>query len=83
MAGVQSQADLKAADPAKGGARPTTAGIASTFGQSDAPTAASASTKESQALFNARGISASRFSKFEENEKSVQSLPYKAFFTSN
>ena len=75
MAGVQSQADLKAADPAKGGVRPTTAGIASTFGQSDAATAASAnalgSTKESQALLNARGISASRFSKFEENEKSV------------
>ena len=81
MAGVQSQADIglgfKGADQAKDGvaARPTTAGIASTFGQSEAPTAASAnalgSAKESQALLNARGISASRFSKFEENEKSV------------
>ena len=43
MHGVQSQVDLKAA-PSKDvpGARPTTAGIASAFGQSEALTAASA-----------------------------------------
>lgn len=86
MVGVQSQADLKVATSTKEGARPTTAGIASTFGQSEAPTAASgapASVMDYQAAANARGISASRFSRFEENEKSVQSHPYKVFFTSN
>lgn len=31
----------------------------------------------------ARAISASRFSRFEENEKTVQKEPYKVFFTSN
>jgi len=40
MAGVQSHTDLKALTPVKEVARPTTAGIASTFGQSEAPTAA-------------------------------------------
>jgi len=34
-------------------------------------------------LHIARGISASRFSRFEENEKTVEKLPYKVFFTSN
>lgn len=85
MLGVQSQADLKAAASAKGMARPTTAGL-SAFGQSEALTAASANVagQDSQAaLQNARELSAFRFSKFEENEKSVKSQPYKAFFTSN
>ena len=86
--GVQSQADLLKAASAKAGARPTTA-AGSAFGLSDAPTAASANVAgltgaDSQAqLLGARGISASRFSKFEENEKSVAVQPYKAFFTSN
>ena len=91
MAGVSSVADLKATVDQTGKtaslARPTTAGIASTFGQSEALTAASVnvggSTVESQLLSKARGISASRFSRFEENEKSAVAQPYKAFFTSN
>ena len=91
MHGVQSQVDLKAPPTTKDamGARPTTAGIVSAFGQSEALTAASAglgmsANAESQvALQMARGISASRFSRFEENEKTVEKQPYKVFFTSN
>ena len=86
MQGVQSHADLqapKAKDFA--GARPTTAGVMSAFGQSEALTAATAGMGQSdsqQALQMARAISVSRFSKFEENEKAVEKQPFKVFFTS-
>ena len=71
------------------GARPTTAGVTSAFGQSDAQTAAtlggmgSAQADSQAALQIARNLSASRFSRFEENEKRVEKQPFKVFFTSN
>ena len=84
MKGTQSQVDLKndMADM-KGGQRPVTAGIASTFGISENPTQASEGFTASQLAMNARAVSASRFSKFSENEKSVRKESFKAFFTSN
>jgi hypothetical protein len=90
MQGVQSQADLTAPTAKDfAGARPTTAGVTSAFGQSEALTAATlglagSTQAESQAALQlARNISASRFSRFEENEKTVEKQPYKVFFTSN
>lgn len=67
--------------------RPTTAAVASSHGASDLQTAASAnqvgSVAGSIAASNARAISLSRFARFEENDKSVKSYPFGAFFTSN
>lgn len=67
--------------------RPTTAAMGSTTGASDLQTQATANVVGSVAgsltASNARAISVSRFSKFEENDKSVKSYPFKAFFTSN
>jgi len=62
--------------------RPTTAGIASVFadGTSTAPTAASVNAALSA---NARGVSASRYSRFDENDRAIMNHPYKAFYTSN
>ena len=50
--------------------RPTTAGVASVFadGTSQAPTAASVNAALS---VNARGVSAGRYSRFEENDRAV------------
>ena len=50
--------------------RPTTAGVTSVFadGQSQVPTAASVNAALS---VNARGVSAGRYSRFEENDRSV------------
>jgi len=88
MTGAKSAANFKVMPSSvkEGAVRPTTAGIASTFGQSDAPTAASINqTQSALGLLaqNNRAISMSRFSKFEENEKSVKNHPFKVFFTSN
>ena len=65
--------------------RPTTA---ITGFVSDAPTAAtggmiSAVSQNNLNAMNNRDISMSRFSKFEEQEKSTKSHPFKVFYTSN
>jgi len=61
--------------------------MGSTTGASDLQTQATAGVVASVAgsltASNARAISVSRFSKFEENDKSVKSYPFQAFFTSN
>ena len=65
--------------------RPTTAAV-SNFGISDAPTALSggqSSSLKGLAAMNNRGISLSRFSKFEETEKSILKFPFGVFYTSN
>lgn len=59
--------------------RPITAGVASMNGQSEAPTAASNNFAMSQ---NARAVSASHYSKFEENDRSQQNYPFTSYFTS-
>lgn len=82
MPGSQSQSDFKGMKEA-GTSRPTTAGMVSSFGQSNAPTAATISGQASSALGGARAVSLSRFSRFEENEKSVKSQNFKAFYTSS
>jgi hypothetical protein len=69
--------------------RPTTAGIVSQFGQSEAPTAISnnlgPSNSESEiaTAIKGRELSVKRFLRFEETEKCVEKQPYKAFYTSN
>ena len=62
--------------------RPTTAGVASVFadGTSTAPTAASVNAAMSA---NARGVSAGRYARFEENDRAVQQFPFKEFYTSS
>jgi len=62
--------------------RPTTAGVASIFadGTSTAPTAASVNAALSA---NARGVSAGRYSRFDEIDRSVFQQPFKAFYKSN
>ena len=61
--------------------------MGSTTGASDLQTQATAnvigSVAGSLTASNARAISLSRFSKFEENDKSVKTYPFEAFFTSN
>lgn len=57
--------------------RPTTAGIASMNGQSEAPTAASTNLALSH---NTRVISASHFSKFEENDRATENYPFTTYF---
>jgi hypothetical protein len=59
--------------------RPQT-GIASMNGQSEAPTAASTNFALSQ---NTRAISASHFSKFEENDRATQNYPFTTYFCSD
>lgn len=59
--------------------RPITAGVASMNGQSEAPTAASNNFALSQ---NTRAISASHYSKFEENDKAIQNYPFTTYFCS-
>ena len=66
--------------------RPTTAAQVSSYGVSDlqtAATGAAGSIAGSLTASNARAISVSRFSKFEENDKAVRKYPFQAFFTSN
>ena len=48
-----------------------------------ADTALQPSVSGSLTASNARAISVSRFSKFEEQDKSSKTYPFKAFFTSN
>lgn len=86
LKGAQSHHDLKVAPGSTkdAGTRPITAGIMSQFGQSEAPTAASHNVMVGNwTASNARAISVSRFSKFDENEKSVQAYPFTNFYTSN
>ncbi len=87
MIGVSSTADIKQQSTAKAADRPTTAGIASTFGISDNQTAVSVnqatSVTGSQLASNIRALSASSFPRFEEQEKAVQKPKFKCFFTSN
>ena len=67
--------------------RPTTAANASSYGVSELQTQATANALGSVAgsltASNARAISVSRFSKFEENDKAAKKYPFEAFFTSN
>jgi hypothetical protein len=87
MSGAKSAATFKVMPgSAKEAAllRPTTAVI------SDAPTAATGAPGMASAVsvnnlnaMNNRAISMSRFSKFEEQEKSTKSHPFKVFYTSN
>lgn len=90
IAGVKSTTNLQAKVKLKGEERPVTAGLVSTFGISEAQTntsnnnlheSASRSIAFHQA--NARAISLSRLSKFEENDKQVKKFPFNAFYTSN
>lgn len=62
--------------------RPTTAGVTSIFadGTSQAPTAASVNAALSA---NARGVSAGRYTRFDETDRAVETQPFKAFYTSN
>ena len=87
LSGAQSTSNLPKI--AMGGKedRPTTAALGSTTGASDLQTTATVnqvgSVAGSLTASNARAISISRFSRFEENDKSVRSYPFQAFFTSN
>ena len=74
IAGVKSTTNLQAKLRPKGEERPVTAGMVSTFGISEAQTNITSnnfleSASRSIAASNARAISLSRFSKFEENDK--------------
>lgn len=74
IAGVKSTTNLQAKARPKGEERPVTAGLVSTFGISEAQTNVTnnnlhESVSRSITASNARAISVSRFSKFEENDK--------------
>jgi hypothetical protein len=88
IAGVKSTTNLQAKARPKGEERPVTAGLVSTFGISEAQTNVTnnnihESLSRSITASNARAISVSRFSKFEENDKQVKKFPFNAFYTSN